>query len=202
MATNNASDFPLDTVKCVVVGDGAVGKTCLLISYTSDAFPHEYVPTIFDNYRANVKVDGKTVSLGLWDTAGQEDYDRLRPLSYPDSDVILICFSVSSRHSLENVTTKWYPELQQYIANVPLILVGTKADLRNDDSKKKVECVDRSEAEAVAKKIGAIEFIECSALTQAGVKQLFEKAVRVALKKQYANIEKHKAEQGCACVIL
>ncbi len=65
-----------------------------------------YVPTMFENYVTDVEVDGKHVELALWDTAGQEDYDRLRPLSYPDSHVILICFAIDSPDSLDNVQEK------------------------------------------------------------------------------------------------
>jgi hypothetical protein len=70
------------------------------------SFAQVYVPTVFENYVADVEVDGKHVELALWDTAGQEDYDRLRPLSYPDSHVILICFAVDSPDSLDNVQEK------------------------------------------------------------------------------------------------
>lgn len=71
-----------------------------------DQFPLPLAFLVFDNYSANVMVDSKTISLGLWDTAGQEDYDRLRPLSYPQTDVFLICFSLVSPPSYENVRTK------------------------------------------------------------------------------------------------
>ena len=75
-------------------GDFFFGFTCAVVRFFSQN--SEYIPTVFDNYSANVMVDGKPINLGLWDTAGQEDYDRLRPLSYPQTDVFLICFSIIS----------------------------------------------------------------------------------------------------------
>ena len=77
-----------------------------LFSYTTNKFPSEYVPTVFDNYAVTVMIGGEPYTLGLFDTAGQEDYDRLRPLSYPQTDVFLVCFSVVSPSSFENVKEK------------------------------------------------------------------------------------------------
>ncbi|KAI5398706.1 mitochondrial translation regulator Ppr4 [Lathyrus oleraceus] len=86
----------------------------------------DYVPTVFDNFSANVVVNGSIVNLGLWDTAGQEDYNRLRPLSYRGADVFILAFSLISKASYENVSKKWIPELKHYAPGVPIILFGTK----------------------------------------------------------------------------
>lgn len=132
-------------------------------------------------------VDGKTINLGLWDTAGQEDYDRLRPLSYPGTNIFLICFSVVNPISLENVKEKWLPEVNHHCPNVPIILVGTKIDMRDDPAqieklkKQGLKPVTFEDGDAVRKQIKAEHYVECSAKTQTGIKEVFDKAIRTVL---------------------
>uniref|UniRef100_A0A0M3HS52 Cell division control protein 42 homolog n=1 Tax=Ascaris lumbricoides TaxID=6252 RepID=A0A0M3HS52_ASCLU len=189
----------MQTIKCVVVGDGAVGKTCLLISYTTNKFPSEYVPTVFDNYavsylfsccyisQVTVMIGGEPYTLGLFDTAGQEDYDRLRPLSYPQTDVFLVCFSVVAPASFENVKEKWVPEIAHHCAKTPFLLVGTQIDLRDDPSyieklaKNKQRPISFELGEKLAKELKAVKYVECSALTQKGLKNVFDEAILAAL---------------------
>ncbi|KFO82400.1 Transforming protein RhoA [Cuculus canorus] len=199
--------------KLVIVGDGACGKTCLLIVFSKDQFPEVYVPTVFENYVADIEVDGKQVELALWDTAGQEDYDRLRPLSYPDTDVILMCFSIDSPDSLENIPEKWTPEVKHFCPNVPIILVGNKKDLRNDEHTRRElakmkqaaiglfspvafvllqEPVKPEEGRDMANRIGAFGYMECSAKTKDGVREVFEMATRAALQAR-----RGKKKSGC-----
>lgn len=194
----------MQAIKCVVVGDGAVGKTCLLISYTTNAFPGEYIPTVFDNYSANVMVDGKAINLGLWDTAGQEDYDRLRPLSYPQTDVFLIAFSIVNPASYENVKQKWHPEIKHHCPNVPIVLCGTKLDLRDDKAtidrlaEKRMAPINHEQGQQMAKDVGAVKYIECSALTQKGLKDLFDEACRAVLHPPVQAVKKKKGGGGCS----
>jgi len=190
-------------VKCVAVGDGAVGKTCLLISYSTNAFPGEYVPTIFDNYSANVMIDKQVINLGLWDTAGQEEYDRLRPLSYPQTDVFLLCYSVINRPSLQNIKAKWNPELMHHCPMVPRVLVATKTDLRDDPSsdaarelaRRGVVPISPEEGARMAKEIGAAAFVECSARTQRGLKEVFDEAIRLVLHPPVLKKEKERKKK-------
>ncbi|KAM6075538.1 rho-related GTP-binding protein RhoF-like [Chlamydotis macqueenii] len=119
-------------VKVVVVGDGGCGKTSLLLAFAKGDFPKGYVPTVFEKYTASLRVGGEPVTVHLWDTAGQEDYDRLRPLSYSGADVVLICFDVTDPSSYDNVLTKWYPEVNHFCKGVPVLLVGCKTDLRRE----------------------------------------------------------------------
>ncbi|KAJ9473942.1 putative GTP-binding protein RHO1 (putative) [Pseudozyma hubeiensis] len=176
--------------KLVVVGDGGCGKTCLLIVYSQNKFPEEYVPTVFENYVPIIQFEGKTIELALWDTAGQEEYDRLRPLSYPESDVILICFAVDFPPSLANVQDKWFPEINHFCEGVPILLVGTKTDLRKDKNSlamlqaQGTKPVTAQQGQQVADEIGAVKYVECSAKTREGVQNVFDSAIREACRKK------------------
>merc|ERR1711924_300210 len=133
--TQSEAPGMISDVKCVVVGDGAVGKTCMLISYTSNKFPEDYVPTVFDNYEAEILVEGQNVKFSLWDT------------------------------------------------QVPMILVGTQIDLREDEktlkdlAKLNKEPITPEQGKAKARQIKAKKYMECSALTRQGLKAVFDEAL-------------------------
>jgi Rho family, other len=176
------------------------------------------VPTVFENYVTDCRVDGKSVQLALWDTAGQEDYERLRPLAYSKAHVILVGFSIDTPDSLDNVKQKvsflcsiaapnadflqWVEEANEKSPGVPIILVGLKKDLREDPvaieemRKKSQHFVSTREATEIGHEIGARKYLECSSLTGEGVDDVFEAATRAAL------LTFEKGEGGGCCVIL
>ncbi|KAF6027392.1 hypothetical protein EB796_014292 [Bugula neritina] len=184
--------LPLDKMvkQITVVGDGGVGKTCLLISHKDKMFTEKYVPTIFENFAEEIYVDGNLVNVELMDTAGQEESDRIRLLAYRKTDVFLVCFSVAAEDSYENIVLKWIPELRQHKEDLRIILVGTKADLRDDDETKDrlvlsgKSFVTAKKAEELCKHIKAAKYIETSAKTADRVDEVFEEAARLALQER------------------
>ena len=168
---------------------------------TNDGQIPEYIPTVLDNEMPLIIVDGETYGLALWDTRGEEEYDYSRPPQYPDTDVILMCFSIGSPKSFENISKRWVPEVRQYCPNVSIILIGNKKDLRNDENTKKElakmkqEPVESKEGFLVCKKIKAYAYLECSAKTREGVREVFETALKAVLKS------KKKGDKG-KCSIL
>ena len=132
---------------------------------------------------------------------GQEDYDRLRPLSYPETNVFLVCFSVVSPSSYENAKEKWVPEIQSHCPKTPFLLVGTQMDLRDDAktleklAKNKQKPVSQEQGERLAKELKAVMFVECSALTQEGLKNVFDEAIMVALMPQ------EEKKKGWCCML-
>ncbi|KAF1854817.1 hypothetical protein Lal_00009398 [Lupinus albus] len=195
-AATHVTEAPTFSKKIVVVGDGGCGKTCLLISYSQGYFPEKYVPTVFENYITYPihSATGKTVELALWDTAGQEEYDRLRPLSYPETDLIFVCFAIDCPNSLDNVLDKWYPEVLHFCPYTPLVLVGLKSDLRY-----KKTCIDMLKTQGltpvtteqgmtVAKKMSA-QYMECSSKEMSGVDEIFEQAINTVVANDRKTIE-------------
>merc|ERR1711976_71612 len=202
ISTNMTQTAAAVDVKLVIVGDGACGKTSLLNVFVHNKFPEDYTPTVFDNQIKHVIVDGREVKLALWDTAGQEDYDKLRPLSYDCVDVFVVVYSIDDPGSLYNTVDMWLPEIRQYCdKTTPVILVGNKSDLRNYNSKPGntiMELVGESEGKEVAKKIdNAVKCIECSALTGEKVSEVFFEAIRATKAFNPALNTNAKKKSGC-----
>ncbi|KPI42900.1 GTP-binding protein RHO3 [Cyphellophora attinorum] len=187
--------------KLVLLGDGACGKTSLLNVFTRGFFPTVYEPTVFENYVHDIFVDNIAMELSLWDTAGQEEFDRLRSLSYDDTQAIMLCFSVDNRGSLENVSSKWLQEINEHCPGVKIVLCALKCDLREEQEKDDDEeeaappqqpaggakvMIQYNEGLEVARQIGALRYLECSAMRNRGVNEAFTEAARVALQAKPA----------------
>lgn len=167
-------------LKFVVVGDGGIGKTCLLISYVQRQFPTEYIPTVFENYVTKIEGPRNTIiELALWDTAGQEEYNRLRPLSYSEVDILMVCYAINSKTSLKNVQDLWIPEVKHFCPDVPIMLIGLKSDLNAQNNIN--DLVDSRVAESMAKRLGAFVHIQCSSKLRYNIDEVFNTALNTAL---------------------
>jgi len=212
-------------VKCILIGHGNAGKTSLGITYGTNEFPSEYVPTVFDVLQVKENIDGQSVELCMWDTGGGEDYERLRPLCYPQTNVFLVCFSLDNTREFENIQSYWFAEVRRHCPGVPMILLGMRLDLREDKvtidklNKKQRVPITYSQGLALAsdennkilancdefkafqgkdsnEEIVAVQYMECSALTREGVEEVFEMACRVGLR--HRQTKKKKKKRKCS----
>eukprot|EP00108_Taenia_solium_P003062 TsM_000975500 transcript=TsM_000975500 gene=TsM_000975500 len=174
------------SIKCVAVGDGTVGKTCLILRYTLGDLSSlgVYVPTIADTYSIKLTAGNTPVLLSLWDTAGQQDYERLRQLSYPQTNIFLVCFAVNNTDSFRNAQDLWVPEVRHFCPNALVLLVGTKIDERGvdgEESRRGQLTISSPKGLQLAKRLKVDGYVECSAITGEGVKNVFDTAIRLAV---------------------
>merc|ERR1712154_340434 len=182
------------TIKMVVLGDLAVGKTCLLVTFTTNEFRKQYVPTQFDNYHTRFMVDGREITLDFFDTSGKDD-DDLRTVSYEKTDIFMILFAINHRESFRNCKNKWLKEIASItdsITNqpVPFILIGTKSDVKETEKRVTQSDID----EFVQSTSSCIGYQETSSLKDQGINECIERAVRHVLRSG--------DNGGCGCVLL
>ncbi|NXN74286.1 RHOF protein, partial [Himantopus himantopus] len=188
---------PETEVKVVVVGDGGCGKTCLLLAFAKGDFPKVLVSLLGGGGGETHQPSKELVRNGLLlHLAGQEDYDRLRPLSYSDANAVLICFDVTNPNSYDNVLTKWYPEVNHFCKGVPVLVVGCKTDLRKLQEGH-LEPISYQKAKAMARQVHAVSYLECSARYQENVGDIFVEACSAALSAARRSQRRRRPRRGC-----
>ncbi|XP_061698990.1 rho-related GTP-binding protein RhoV-like [Syngnathoides biaculeatus] len=190
-------DCPREELSCLLVGDGAVGKTSMIISYIFNGYNSEYRQTAFDVFTGLVYVNGVQTRLKLIDTAGQDEFGHLRTLCYAHVDVFILCFSLVNPVSFDNISSKWIPQIRGRNPASPIVLVGTQSDLCHDAdilvdlAGRRAKPVAPGQARRLAHRIRACDYMECSALTQNCLKDVFDGAIFAAMKHK-RNVGKAK----------
>ncbi|XP_046355516.1 transforming protein RhoA-like [Haliotis rufescens] len=188
-------------VKAIVVGDAGCGKSCLLLRFLKGHFiTNDEAGSTFETGTSTVFVQGQKIELMVCDTGGSSMFDSLRQLSYNDGDVIVICYSITDRDSLQNVSERWRPEMLSHVtSDRPIVLVATKKDLRDSDlsfssvrgsDKLHQEPVTTLEGQEMREKLDAVDFIECSAKQDDGVRELFQRVAEVGLESSRSRRKK------------
>lgn len=204
---------PRKAHKVVLIGDSQCGKSSLLRRFTRKNFEETYMPTVFDSGSADIVADqNNDIQVNIWDTSGSAEYDHIRPLSFGDATVFIVCFDVTRSTTLENIQRKWLPEIRQRHADKPIIMVGCKTDLKADHKPTNVHkrFVMSTQGLLLAKHIGAIAYYECSSKTAdespESVNSLFETAALAStgqahkISKEYRtrfDKKKNKAYEKC-----
>ncbi|KAM6912408.1 rho-related GTP-binding protein RhoU-like [Xenentodon cancila] len=187
-----------EELSCMLVGDGAVGKTTIIISYIFNGYNSEYKQTAFDVFTGLVHVNGIPTRIKLIDTAGQDKFGHLRSLCYAHVDVFILCFSLVNPASFDNITSKWIPQIRAANQTSPIILVGSQSDLCHNAGilihldQLNTRPVSFSQARRLAHRVGAHNYFECSALTQHNLKDVFDCAVFAAIKHKHRSSKSRK----------
>ncbi|XP_060586016.1 cdc42 homolog [Ruditapes philippinarum] len=191
-------------IKCVVVGDACVGKSSMMTSYATHIFRSEFIPGPWENYTVTVTIGETSYQLGLFDTHGQEDYDRVRPLTYPGTHVFLLCYSVVSPSSMENIEMKWLPEVRYHSPTSAFLIVGTQIDQRDNErvlgklqQNYRSKPATHEEGTKLAKKVNAYGYVECSALTQQGLNDVFVEAILAVLSPKNKRPAPRRGRRKC-----
>ncbi|XP_038634520.1 rho-related GTP-binding protein RhoN-like [Scyliorhinus canicula] len=189
--------------KIVVVGDSQCGKTTLLHVFAKDCYPESYVPTVFENYTASFEIEKQRIELNMWDTSGSAYYDNVRPLAYPDSDAVLICFDISRPETLDSVLKKWQSETQEFCPNAKVLVVGCKIDMRTDLnvlrelSKQRLIPVTHEQGSTVARQIGATAYVECSSkVSENSVRDVFHVTTLASVNKMQKHLKRSNSKRG------
>ena len=199
----------MKTLKIILLGDRCTDKTTLLNCYV-DGKPAEDIPTriTFElGFRYSTKINKERISFELYDTTGQEDYDQLRPLKYPGTDIFIVLFSIVDENSYNNVMKKWIPEIILHCSNVPFLLVGNGSHLRTDYVALRKMRAEKTElfiitprmGDELARKIKAVKYLECSCKTLMGIRNIFYEAVWAL--RGFNPVEQETNDEKC-CVIL
>ncbi|EGC38107.1 hypothetical protein DICPUDRAFT_149292 [Dictyostelium purpureum] len=189
---NNKYGDKVYYIKIVIVGDDGSGKTCLIYRLAENKFPQDYIPTIYGGYVGEFQFGPNKVQLAPWDTCGLEDQNKLRPLSYDHTNCFVLCFSISNRESFNRCLDFWYPEIQRFCPNTPIVLVGTKSDVYNNPNYVKEQLVTNSEGVEMANKIKAVQYIETSSLDNINIMKVFETASFLSIENLNSNNNKNK----------
>ncbi|KAJ7203678.1 P-loop containing nucleoside triphosphate hydrolase protein [Mycena haematopus] len=198
-------------IKCMLVGDGDVGKTCLLTAYTENTFPTGYIPRQYGGHGMRVKVGDVDYTLQVFDNAGAPEHDRLRPLGYPQTDVFLVCFSIDMPTSFESVKTKWFLDAHHYCPGVPCVVAATQIDLREpafdavhseETQRTQRQLITPAQGEKLAREMKAANYVECSAKTREGVQDVFDAAIAAAVEYRQHSQSTSKREREMMCIVL
>ena len=187
----------MQTVKCVLLGDSKIGKTCMLISYTENKFPQNYVPTVFDNYSANIMIEEEPINLNLWDTAGDYDSGKLITLAFPQTNIFFLVYSLTSIKSLKNLEEYWCPLIKKHCLLTPFILVGTQLDLKTN-----VPEISQKVLEHTINKLKPAGHYECSSFTQENLNHVFKEGIKIGLKNKLLQLNSKTLEKPDSCCLI